>query len=241
MLVSVVIAVHNYDAYLAAAIQSVLDQGHAPLEVIVVDDGSTDGSAAVARQFGPPVRYLWQEQQGPGAARNRGVDAAGGELLAFLDADDLWTPGRLAAQQAALQADPALDAVFGNIEQFLQPGLDPALAARLEYHQAMQGYSSGTMLIRTDVFRRMGGFAPGLSFGEFVDWYARAKEQGLQDLLLTQVFLRRRIHGRNFTLTAADQHSAYVGVAKAALDRRRAATGHSSAAPMGATGDRDSG
>ena len=232
MFVSVVIPFHNCEAYLAEAIQSVLDQGHAPLELIVVDDGSTDGSAAVARRVGAAehpagvaVHYLWQEQQGAGAARNRGAAAARGEYVAFLDADDLWTPEKIAVQLAALAADPTLDAVFGNLEQFLQPGLDPALAARYEYHQSMNGYSAGTMLIRLAAWQRLGGFTPGLRFGEFVDWYVRAKERGLHDLLLPQVFLRRRIHGRNYSLTAADQHIAYVGVAKAALDRRRAAAG----------------
>ncbi len=225
MSVSVVIPVYNGETYLSEAVQSVLDQGYSPLEVIVVDDGSTDGSAAVVSQFGPAVRYLWQEQQGTGAARNHGVDAAHGEFLAFLDADDLWTPGKLSDQLAALETDPTLDAVFGNIEQFLQPGLDPTIAARFEYHQAMAGYSAGTMLIRTAVFRRLGGFTPGLRLGEFIDWYARAQELGLTDLVLPQVVLRRRIHGRNTTLMTVDQHIAYVGVAKAALDRRRAAGG----------------
>ena len=88
--VSVIIPVYNGNRHLAAAVDSVLDQTVSPLEVIVVDDGSTDGTPRVAAAYGDAVVYLRQDNGGTGAARNRGVEHSSGQLLAFLDADDLW-------------------------------------------------------------------------------------------------------------------------------------------------------
>lgn len=96
--VSVIIPVYNGERFLAEAIRSALDQTLSPAEIIVIDDGSTDASAEVARGFGPPVRVLAQANLGPAAARNLGVAHAAGDLLAFLDADDLWMPEKLAYQ-----------------------------------------------------------------------------------------------------------------------------------------------
>lgn len=88
-------------------------------EVLVVGDGSTDGSAAIAEGFGPPVRCIRQEHVGIGAARNRGVQAAQGDYLAFLDADDLWESAKLATQVAVLADQPRADAVFSGVKQFI--------------------------------------------------------------------------------------------------------------------------
>lgn len=98
--VSVVIPCYNGAAYLRETLESALAQTHAPLEVIVVDDGSTDDSAAIAESFGPPVRVIRQENRGESAARNVGVRASRGDWIAFLDADDLWDPCKLEAQLA---------------------------------------------------------------------------------------------------------------------------------------------
>ena len=103
--VSVVIPVYNAARFLADAIRSVQAQRHPRIEIIVVDDGSTDGSGEVARSFAG-VRCLRQANGGIAAARNAGVHEARGNLLAFLDADDLWTPGKLALQLDVLRADP---------------------------------------------------------------------------------------------------------------------------------------
>src|SRR5438067_9612199 len=93
--VSAVIPVHNGENFLAQAVESVLDQTRPVLEVVVVDDGSTDGTAAVAQGFGAPVRHIPQAQSGVSAARNRGVREARGNLVAFLDHDDEWREDKL--------------------------------------------------------------------------------------------------------------------------------------------------
>src|SRR5436305_1029668 len=89
-MISVIIPVYNGERYLGEAIESVLAQSYHWLEIILVDDGSTDGSATVAKQFSPAVQVVRQPNLGAGAARNRGIALAQGEFLAFLDADDLW-------------------------------------------------------------------------------------------------------------------------------------------------------
>jgi glycosyltransferase involved in cell wall biosynthesis len=114
--ISVVIPVHNGELYLAEAVDSALAQTHRPAEVVVVDDGSTDGTAEVAAGLGAAVRYVHQRNRGPGGAMNRGVALARGEYVAFLSADDVWEPEKLAGQMAALVADPSLDLVFGHVQ-----------------------------------------------------------------------------------------------------------------------------
>ena len=94
-LVTVMIGVYNAEAYVAEAIESVLAQSYSPIELIVVDDGSDDGSGDVARSYGERLTYIRQERQGNGAARNTAVGAARGDFFAFLDADDLWLPSYL--------------------------------------------------------------------------------------------------------------------------------------------------
>ena len=223
-LVSVVVPVYDGARYLGAAIESVLAQAYRPLEVVVVDDGSRDGSAAVARAFGEPVRVCGQPHAGIAVARNTGVAHARGALLAFLDADDLWTADKLARQLAALEADPSLDLVFAHARQFLSPDLDPATARQLRCPpEPVPGRIPGTLLARRAAVDRVGPFDTTRRVGEFIDWYGRAVDLGLRQCLLPETLLLRRLHGRNTGIRARDAQTDYVQILKAALDRRRRA------------------
>ncbi len=122
-LISVIIPVFNTEKYLAKAIESVLSQTLKPNEIIVVDDGSTDKSIEVARQFEPPVRIISQANKGVGSARNVGTQAASCDFLAFLDADDFWTENKLEIQLSYLENNPKTDMIFGYVEQFISPEL----------------------------------------------------------------------------------------------------------------------
>ncbi len=217
-LVSVVIPVYNGEQYLAAAIESVVAQGPAVAEVIVVDDGSEDGSAGLAEGWGAPVRCIRVPHGGIGAARNAGIEAVTGPFVAFLDADDLWTEGRLAAQLAAFEADPALDMVFGLAEQFRDDGL-PVTGMRGQGPAIV----AGAMLIRAEPLRRVGPFATAIRMGEFIDWYGRARDLGLREAVLPSLVIRRRIHGENTGIREAASRVDYTRVLRAALERRRAA------------------
>lgn len=219
-LISVVIPVYNGDKYLAEAIESVLSQTDFELEIIVVDDGSTDNTARVAESFGSSVRYYHQIKAGPGAARNKGVSLAQGNYISFLDADDLWTENKMKRQWMAFEADPYLDMAFGHIQQFYSPELTQAEKDRINIPFAiMPGHHASAMLIKKESFLRVGLFKE--EFGEFIDWYARAMELNLKSIMLPDVLVKRRIHRSNLGISQRDQRSGYVNVLKAALDRRR--------------------
>jgi glycosyltransferase involved in cell wall biosynthesis len=220
--VSLILPVYNGERYLAEAIESALAQSFPLLEIIVVDDGSTDGSARLVQSYSQ-VRLLLQPQTGVSAARNRGVDAAAGNVLAFLDADDVWLPHKLELQAAALREDPALDMVFGLVDEFTSPELTQSQVAPRRARLGAAGLIPSTLVIRKSAFFRAGYFEPHWQVGEFFDWYARAQEQGLREYILPDVIVKRRLHGDNLNLRLKTQQGKYVQIAKELLERRRAA------------------
>lgn len=221
-LVSVIIPVFNGAAYLAEALDSVFVQTRLPDEVVVVDDGSTDATAAVARRFGDRIRYLSQEHAGIGPARNRGLRASTGSLVAFLDHDDLWTVEKLDLQVRALEASPATGLVFGLVEEFVSPDLPAHEQARLLLREGRHpGYLVGAMLARRSAFETVGEFPAAFRAGEFVDWYLRAVEGGIPHALLPHVVLRRRLHMTNTGRGAIESRTDFARVLKKSLDRRR--------------------
>ena len=122
-LVSCVIPVYNGARFVAESIESVLAQAYRPLEVIVVDDGSTDGTEDVLAAFGDRIRVFFQPNAGAAAARNRGVAEARGGWLTFQDADDLWAPDKLERQMECFRRNPELDLCFGYLQNFWEPEL----------------------------------------------------------------------------------------------------------------------
>ena len=222
-LISVIICVYNGEQYLNESIGSVLQQTYSPLELIVIDDGSTDGSAEIIQQYGSRVRYHFQENQGIGPARNTGVALAKGNYLAFLDADDLFTPERLALQMAAFAADPRLEAVFGHVQQFYSPELGTAFKRRFGFHtEVMPARLSTGMLIKKAAFTRVGPFIP-YQVGQSIDWYMRAQEAQLVTTMLKDIVFRRRIHKNNQGIIHREEQTERLRVLKDALDRRRLA------------------
>jgi len=220
--ISVIIPAHNAEHFLAEAVASVISQDYAPLEVIVVDDGSTDATAAVARNL--PVTYLAQAQAGAAAARNHGVQVARGELIAFLDADDLWCPGKLSRQIRAISADAELEMVFGHVQQFVCPSLTGQETIKPYCPPApIPGYHPGTMLIYRASFLRVGYFDTRWQAGEFMDWYAKAVSQELKFELLPEVLMRRRLHASNQGAGRQTVYKAdYLRILRESVHRRRA-------------------
>ncbi|HNT56835.1 MAG TPA: glycosyltransferase family A protein [Syntrophales bacterium] len=222
-LVTVIIPVYNGRQYLPEAVESALGQTYRPVEVIVIDDGSTDNSLEVASRYGS-VRVYRQDHGGLGAARNAAMARATGLFLSFLDADDVWLPGKLDLQIRALEADPAVDMVFGHVEEFISPELDDGARRTLRCQEGpLPGVIAGTMVVRRSSCDRVGPFETGWQVGEFVDWYARAREKGLRSLILPEVVMRRRLHKSNMGVRLRDSRADYARILKAALDRRRKA------------------
>lgn len=191
--ISVVIPVYNGAAFVADAVASVRAQTVAAREIIVVDDGSTDATAEVVRGLGEDVRYLHQGNRGPAAARNRGVAAAAGDWIAFLDADDRWTEGKLADQLHYLREHPDVVLVSGDMGEVDDDGeilVESVLArhGQRERFQALNGrhipaavrellaanfIPTGTVLVRRDVLVEVGGFNPYLRYGEDLELWCR--------------------------------------------------------------------
>lgn len=225
-LVSVVIPVFNGERFLREAVQSVLDQKYSPVEIIIVDDGSTDDTATVARSFTETVRYLHQANQGPAAARNRGIEHAQGSLIAFADADDLWPAGKLELQLSYLLRDPNIDIVLGRIQQVLlsatqsQEFAEPAFSVNL-----------GSAVIRASVFERVGLFDETMRYSEDVDWFMRAREGGAAIVTIDAVTLLYRQHEHNMTRGKSTSELNVLKALKKSLDRRRERTGSAAALP----------
>lgn len=220
-LISVIIPVYNCDRYLSEAIKSVLNQTYKPLEIIIVDDGSTDKSAEIAKSFGDVIRYEFQSNSGLGATRNKGVELAKGDYLTFLDADDLWTENKLQLQIEAFNHNATLDMVFGNVQQFISPELLEELKAKIDLSlEFFKGYLAGTMMIKKESFNRVGYFSNNWELGEFIDWYLKAQEKKLQTLILPEILLKRRIHDTNMGIKKKDKLQDYVKIIKVSLDRK---------------------
>jgi len=225
--ISVIIPVYNGEHYLGEAIASVLAQTVQPAEVIVVDDGSTDASLAVAMRFAPTVRIITQANQGASAARNRGIALSSGEFLAFLDADDLWVADKLQQQMLALANKPKIAMVFGQVEQFYSSEVaEQARLPDLGDRQRLAGVHVGAMLIRRRAFAYVGPFDTQWQVAHFIEWHQRAAALGLQSLVLPSVVMRRRIHTDNLGIRAYTvARREYIRLAKAKLTQQRATAG----------------
>jgi glycosyltransferase involved in cell wall biosynthesis len=211
----VVIPAYNAARTLADAIGSVLAQTAPPRSVVVIDDGSIDATAAIARSFGPAVRLITQDNRGPAAATDRGFAELDEPLWAGLDADDLWHPDKAARQLAELGSAPELDAVFCRARLFdhgTRPGPDAP-------EQDLWGRSA--MLIRRSAAERIGrvGTAPASRSGEMIDWLARGRELGLRFRLDPIALVdRRRIPG---SVSDGRDASDLLPAVRAALERKR--------------------
>lgn len=199
-LVSVIIPNYNHAAYLGAAIQSVLDQSYRQVEIIVVDDGSTDNSREVVARFGDQVRYIWQTNQGLSAARNSGIRAAKGSYIALLDADDLYETAFLQTLVATLAATPTADGIYCGY-QFVdeQNRLLPQREARLiSVDRLYAALAEGNflvpeaMLLRHVCYEQVGAFDETLSACEDWDMWLRVTKS-FNIIGASQVLTRHRI------------------------------------------------
>lgn len=223
--VSVIIPVYNSQRFLAEAVASVRAQNYAPLEIIIVDDGSTDGTAEVVRGLGDDICYVYQANAGPAAARNRGLGLAQGEFIAFQDADDVWAGNKLALQMNLLEQRPTVQAVLGYA-QWVYTADDGTLIplagdlAEPRLISVLQG-----ALFRRAVFDQVGLLDEQLRRGEDTDWYLRAFEQGMQVFTHQDVVLYYRRHGANLTKNHQEAPLNLLLIIRRSLARRRRLTG----------------
>ncbi|HEX4034421.1 MAG TPA: glycosyltransferase family A protein [Solirubrobacteraceae bacterium] len=221
--VSVVVLAYNSARWIEQALVGVVAQPYRPLDVVVVDDGSTDETAALARQFRDahpelPVRVVSQPNSGVGAARNRGVALVRGEFVAFLDADDVWAGVSLTARVPLLKADTSIDIVLGSEQRF---ATEPR-GGRRQLGPARRSWAMGALLLRRESLERNGPFDERVGLAEGLDWLLRARELGLREASVADVVLWRRVHDANISRGYRDASAELAGVLKASLDRRRA-------------------
>jgi glycosyltransferase involved in cell wall biosynthesis len=225
-----VIPVFNGERFLREAIDSVLGQTYPAVELLVVDDGSTDGTCSTVEEFGGRVRYLWQPNSGPAAARNAGIAAGTGAFVSFLDSDDCWHPEKLARQIARFDARPGLDLCVTHIQNFWMPEVadEERRLADSRHAGPLPGYSSVTLVARRALFDAIGAFDTALRHGDDTEWFARAERHGAVAELLPEVLVRRRLHAQNRSRRwAGRSRSEYLALMRSLVGQRHGAAGAS--------------
>src|SRR5882762_2853867 len=188
--VSVIIPTYNSGRFIVQAVQSVLDQTYRQFEIIVIDDGSTDATKDILRDFDGYIRYFYQENRGPSAARNAGIEIAGGDYICFLDADDIWMPNKLAVQLAFMAQYDDIGLVFSDEEEVdLDTGLHRSILAKTGFRSDIVSQipmqdafkkllienfiPTSTVMARTTCFIKAGLFDESLRVVEDRDMWLR--------------------------------------------------------------------
>ena len=219
-LITVILPVYNGASFLKDAIDCVLAQNYPAIEIIVVDDGSKDNIDEVVASLPVEVRYFKQENAGAAAARNRGIKDASGDMIAFLDVDDLWPENNLHVLAERLRQDPGLAVVHGH-GQLME--FDNG-SKRYEYvgnPEESFPYYIGAGLYRRQAFERVGLFDVELKFAEDTDWFNRAHHLKIGLLRVPEVTLLVRRHGQNMTNGKSLTELNTLRVFKKQLDRKR--------------------
>ena len=220
-LVSVIVAVHDGERFLRTSLESLFAQDYPTFEVILVDDGSEDGSADIAHEF-PGIRYVHQDNQGAAAARNVGLRLARGEFVAFVDDDDIIPVHKIRRQATYLIENQDIGCVLGRQEIMLEPGIDhPEWLTRDPIFGDLDGIPLVSAMIRTHLLRQVGGFDPSFRFAEDRDLIVRLREHGIRIEVIPEVLLFRRIHGENANFRLRPQKHPLLRSLKAKIDRDR--------------------
>ena len=201
--VTVIVAAYNGERFLRETLESVFAQDFDSFEVVFVDDGSEDRTREIAQSFA--VRYVRQANQGLPAARNAGLALARGDLVAFLDDDDVLPPTKLSTQVGYLDAHPETGCVLGR-QEWIFDGVDPPQMARDPIFGELGGIQLVTAMIRRHVLEELGGFDPSYRYAEDRDLFIRMREHGVEIAVLPDVVLHKRLHGSNMTMDPPSTH-----------------------------------
>jgi glycosyltransferase involved in cell wall biosynthesis len=218
--ISVIVPVHNAENFLAEALKSIINQNYIPMEIIVVDDGSTDRTADVAESFGNRIRYIYKENGGPPTARNLGLHLAQGELIAFLDADDFWSDKKIVLQLKRLINNPQAEIVLGQTQQIrhLESSHDSQFTPLVSPQFSL---SLGSAMIRKSAFDKVGIFDESLFYCDDWDWFFRAREAGILFIIHRDVTQYYRKHTQNITLQYRLGLEYKLKLFKKIIDRKR--------------------
>lgn len=218
--ISVIVPFYNREGYIQEALESIFCQDFRDFEIIAVDDGSTDGSAQIVKEFSQtPINLISQENQGAASARNAGVRVARGRLITFLDSDDTWVPNKLSAQLADFHRHSGNKLCFGHIQEFISPDF-------LDHQNQFQtrlipGFSFITLLMLREDFLQIGDLDPSFQLAEFIEWFERSKHKGFSAYMSNSVYAYRRIHQGNIGRATSSNAKQYLKAIKSSLDQRR--------------------
>ncbi|MBN9473814.1 MAG: hypothetical protein ABS43_31605 [Bordetella sp. SCN 67-23] len=221
---SIIVPVRNGQRFLAQALASIVGNASAVDELIVIDDGSTDGTAGILDAFlqDHACLCLRSDGVGPAAARNLGLEVAAGRFVAFLDHDDQWPAGRLDAHCQELERHDAA-VIMGRTQYLIE---DAAQASRFRFPDGQQAghlHHLGASTFRREVFARHGRFDPALRFSEDQDFFLRLMDAGCDIHRVPEVGLLYRVHETNMTRGVPTRNLGLFQVLHASIQRRRAA------------------
>lgn len=222
LLVSVIIPLYNGSRFIAETLDTALAQDYAPLEIIVIDDGSTDGGAEIVKNHSGPIRCICQENQGNAAARNHGIQKAKGEFIALLDQDDLWEKHKIKTHVDYMARHPELDYTIAHFTYFLIPGVERPAWLReslVKGHQA--DYSPSSMVARKRAFEKVGNFKRELKIGSDSDWFFRARDMNVPMAVINEVLLHRRVHQANQSAHVRQAHVEMLKLIRASIHRKK--------------------
>ena len=224
-LISVIIPVFNGEKYIDEAMDSVLAQKYLPIEIIIINDGSTDNTQQHVKQFmvHHPIHYVFQDNQGLAVSRNVGLSFAKGEYIAFIDADDIWVENKLESQIEVMRRDPTIEMVSGRLKQFISQEIPSENHKNYQFHPGeVQSNLMGCALIRRSVFDKYGLFDPKYHIGQDMDWFLRAKEKGIIIEALPQLVYYRRLHQNNIGRNRTEEsYKNRFKILKQVIDLRR--------------------
>jgi len=217
--ISVVCIVRNGEAYLEAALRSVFASTYPILEVLVVDGDSTDRTAEIAAAMGASL--LPQRSTGIADAYNEGIAAARGDCVAFNSHDDLWDPAKLEKQVEFLTRNPEALLCLCHVRHVLDGPVTPPGFREELLDRPVPGLIMEALLARREAFDLVGPFDPAFPVGNDTDWFARARDLGLDLAVLPDTLVTKRVHGGNTTLKPHGYHRELLDIARASVARNR--------------------
>lgn len=219
--VSVVLVVRDGERYLAEALDSVLRSTLRPIEILVIDGGSTDRTAEIAASF-PLTRVVPQQGSGIPNAYNQAIGLARGGLIAFISHDDIWMPGKLDLQAGYMATHPDCLLTVGMVEHFLDAEGPPPPGFRKELlERPHPGWIMEALMVRPELFRTVGLFNPDFAIGEDTDWFARVKDAGVPTHVLPEVLVRKRVHATNASLNHGKINQLLLRAMRSSVERKK--------------------
>lgn len=204
-LLSIIVPVYNSELFIEETLNKIYLQNYSNVELIIIDDGSTDNTAAIIKKKFPEANYHFQENQGHASAKNKGLELCNGEFIIFLDSDDYWEQNSLHSLSEFLLQNPNILIVEGKIREFITQNNEIQFISDAYYMS-----SFGTSMFRKEVFDSVGFFDERLICATDIDWFIRAWENNIEKRRIDKIILNYRKHANSLTAVNIDKQQYYV-------------------------------